>query len=32
MNKTLTDQEVAEVHEGVLKALREELGAVLREM
>lgn len=30
--KTLTDEDVAPVHESVLKALREELGAVLREM
>ena len=31
-DKTLTDEEVAEVHEGVLEALREKLNAVLREM
>ena len=31
-DKTLTDEEVAEVHEGVLKALKEKLNAVLREM
>ncbi len=30
--KTLTDEEVAAVHDGVLAALREELNAVLREM
>ena len=31
-DKTLTDDEVATVHEGVLKALKEKLNAVLREM
>ncbi len=31
-DKTLTDEDVAEVHEGVLEALREELNAVLREV
>ena len=30
--KTLTDEEVATVHNGVLESLRSELGAVLREM
>ena len=30
--KTLTDREVVPVHEKVLKALKDELGAVLREM
>ena len=32
MEKTLTDDEVASVHNGVLKALKEKLDAVLREM
>ena len=31
-DKTLTDQEVVDVHEGVLSSLREELNAVLREL
>lgn len=31
-DKTLTDEEVAAVHDGVLAALKEELNAVLREM
>ncbi|MDO4176290.1 MAG: phenylalanine--tRNA ligase subunit beta [Bacillota bacterium] len=31
-DKTLTDEEVAEVHGGVLEALRDKLNAVLREM
>jgi phenylalanyl-tRNA synthetase beta chain len=31
-DRTLTDQEVVEVHEGVLSSLREELNAVLREL
>lgn len=31
-DKTLTDEDVAEVHESVLKALREKLNAVLRDM
>lgn len=31
-DKTLTDEEVAEVHESVLDALKEKLNAVLREM
>jgi phenylalanyl-tRNA synthetase beta chain len=31
-NKTLTDEEVAEVHENVLKALKEQINAVLRDM
>ena len=30
--KTLTDEEVAKVHEGVLEALKNEVNAVLREM
>lgn len=32
MNKTLTDEEVSKVHEGVLSALKEKLNAVLREV
>ena len=31
-DKTLTDEEVAEVHNGVLDALKEKLNAVLREI
>lgn len=31
-DKTLTDEEVTDVHEGVLQALKEKLNAVLREM
>lgn len=31
-DRTLTDQEVVDVHEGVLSSLREELNAVLREL
>jgi phenylalanyl-tRNA synthetase beta chain len=31
-NKTLTDEEVADVHESVLETLKERLNAVLRDM
>ena len=31
-DKTLTDEEVTAVHNGVLEALKNELNAVLREM
>ena len=31
-NKTLTDEEVTDVHEDVLQALKEKLNAVLRDM